>query len=320
VKLTGLVTGIGSVPEMPTSTAAHWVLDQFPELAHIAEIPARGPWSTMLGRAGALLSGLSLELTTHGWKLVPAAGADQRRIDAHFRGDIDAIEEARGEGQFAVKTQVVGPWTIAANLETSTSRKVLQDKSACRDIAQSLADGIADHVDQLRRSGFTDVVVQIDEPSISAIRSGVGGTYFSPPRIPADEEVRAIWNILHSRLDLPLILHSCAADLPWHLFGDFDAISFDAATHQDEDGWGSWLDSGKALWWGALPVSAAPLSELSTSVADVRSALGRLGFDDRVSERIAITAACGFASLTRPEAERVIRRLHDINTSFVEEI
>jgi methionine synthase II (cobalamin-independent) len=319
VKLTGLVTGIGSVPEMPTGTAARWTLDQFPALAHVAEIPARGPWSAMVGRAGALLSGLSMELTAHGWRLVPAAGADQRRIDAHFRGDIDALEEARGEGQISIKTQVVGPWTLASNLETTTARKVLQDKGACRDIAQSLADGVTEHVQQLRKSGFTDVVVQIDEPSITGIRNGAGGSLFSQPRVPPDEEIRAIWQILRERLDCPLVIHSCAPSFPWHLAHDFDAISIDAATNQDQDGMGAWLDSGKALWWGAVPVSAAPLPELSTSVASVRTALGRLGFDDRVSERLAITAACGFASLARSDAERLIRRLNDINTSLIEE-
>ena len=94
IALTGFATGIGSLPEQSTSEAAHWVVDHFPEVPHLVELPARGPWSGMIGRAGAFLPGFALDLTTSGWRVVPAAGADQRRIEAYLQSDIDALEDA----------------------------------------------------------------------------------------------------------------------------------------------------------------------------------------------------------------------------------
>lgn len=319
-KLTGFVTGIGSVPDMPTSTAAHWVLENFPELGYLAEIPSRGPWSSMVGRAGALTAGLFWELTAHGWRTVPHPGADQRRIAAAFNGDVDALIEARAETSTPVKTQVVGPWTLAANAETTLSKKALQDSGACRDIAQSLAQGIAEHVDHLRRAGHHNVVVQIDEPSIAGIRRGAGSSLFSQPRIPQDEEIVRNWAIISDRLDAPVVLHSCAPEIPWALAGGFDGISIDGAYAHDEDGLGQWLDRGKALWWGALPVSADPLAPVSTTVTTVRNLLRNLGFSDRISDRIALTPACGLSGLTRTEAQLLVRRLNETMDALVQEV
>ena len=51
-----------------------------------------------------------------------------------------------------LKVQVAGPWTLAASLELTRGDKALADPGAVRDIAESLADGAAAHVADVRRA------------------------------------------------------------------------------------------------------------------------------------------------------------------------
>lgn len=321
VALSGFATGIGSMPEMPTSRAAQWVVDHFPELPHLVELPSRGIWSGMIGRAGALLSGMAMDLTANGWRITSSPGSDQRKIEALLQSDIDALEDALAGEKITIKTQVVGPWTLAAAVEGRTGRRLLQDHGACRDLAQSLADGVAEHIERLLRIGATTVIVQVDEPSITAIRRGSGGTLFSQPRIPEDFEIAGAWAHLRARWgsQTPMVLHSCADDLPWSLAGTFDAVSVDGTREHDEQGLGQWLDRGRPVWWGALAATDTDLpEELSTTVRRVRAPFERLGFGDRISDRIALTPACGFAGVTLPAAERIARRLQDVRLALLE--
>lgn len=297
---------------MPTSDAAKWVVDHWSELPHLAELPARGPWSSMIGRAGAFLPGLPLDLTAHGWRVVSVDGADQRRIEVHLRSDIDALEDALAGERMAIKTQVAGPWTLAAAIEGSTGRALLQDRGACRDLAQSLAEGIAMHVEQVRRFA-SEVIVQIDEPSITGIRRGAGATWVSAPRIPDDEEIASAWRSLRERVPGALVLHCCAPQVPIDLASTFDVVSLDGSLDQDQEALGAWLDVGRPIWWGINPTP-----DRSASVTQVRTALSRLGFRDRVSERISLTPMCGLAGYSPTQAEAVVRNLRDLRAALQE--
>ena len=165
-KLTGVITGIGSMPELSTSAAAQWVVDHWSDLPHLSELPSRGPWSAMVGRAGAFLPELPLDLTAHGWRVTTTAGSDQRRVEAHLRSDIDALEDALAGERMQIKTQVAGPWTLVSALEGSTGRRLLQDRGACRELTQSLAEGIALHVARVgerRLARFDQFCVEVGE-------------------------------------------------------------------------------------------------------------------------------------------------------------
>ena len=82
------------------------------------------------------------------------------------------------------------PITLAAGLELSNGHRAITDPGALRDLASSLAEGVAAHRATLARRLDTPVVVQFDEPSLSAALGGqlTGVTALSPVA-PIEETV-----------------------------------------------------------------------------------------------------------------------------------
>ena len=52
-------TGIGSLPGTRPAEAARMVAGELPDLAHVAELPARGPGADMIGRTTAMLAAVA---------------------------------------------------------------------------------------------------------------------------------------------------------------------------------------------------------------------------------------------------------------------
>ena len=66
-----------------------------------------------------------------------------------------------------LKVQVAGPWTLAATVEKPRGDKVLADFGARRELAQALAEGLRDHLaDVRRRVPGAELVLQVDEPAL----------------------------------------------------------------------------------------------------------------------------------------------------------
>ena len=82
----------------------------------------------------------------------------------------------------SVKVQAPGPITLAAELELANGHRAITDSGALRDLAASLAEGVAAHRAALARRLDTPVVVQFDEPSLPAALGGrlTGVTALSP--------------------------------------------------------------------------------------------------------------------------------------------
>ena len=62
---------------------------------------------------------------------------------------------------------------MAASVERPRGDKVLADHGARRELAQALAEGVRDHVaDVRRRLGIDQIIVQIDEPALPSVLTG----------------------------------------------------------------------------------------------------------------------------------------------------
>ncbi|MGZ4497763.1 MAG: methionine synthase, partial [Nocardioides sp.] len=172
-------TGVGSMPgedQDAFDRALRLVLDELPDLPHLPELPGRGATAGMTGRGLAVLSDLGADLQPAGWRLTgtDGPGVDHRRARSLLAQDLDLLEE-RAEGLTgAFKVQVAGPWTLAATVERPRGDKVLADHGARRDLAQALAEGLRDHVRDVRRRlpGVERLVVQVDEPALPAVLAG----------------------------------------------------------------------------------------------------------------------------------------------------
>jgi hypothetical protein len=140
----------------------------------LVQLTGRGPGADATGRTAALLPELWTELGPHGWKLADRPGGDGRRARSLLHGDLEALSIAASGYSGRLTVSVQGPWTLAADLYLARGDRVLADPGAVRDVAESLAVGLADHVAELRRLvPGADVVVQLDETLLAQVGAGV---------------------------------------------------------------------------------------------------------------------------------------------------
>ncbi|KDE98134.1 methionine synthase [Mycolicibacterium aromaticivorans JS19b1 = JCM 16368] len=302
-------TGIGSWPGSAPREAAEIVVGELHRLPHLVELPARGVGADMIGRAGALLVDIAIDTVPRGYRIAARPGAVTRRAKSLLDEDIDAIEEAwekaggpgPGSGR-PVKVQAPGPVTLAAQLELPNGHRALTDAGAVRDLTSSLAEGVARHRAELARRLGTTVVVQYDEPVLSAALAGrlTGVTSLNPVH-PVDEVVAiGLLDECVAAAGAEVMLHSCA-DVPWNVLqrSAIHAVSVDASTlgDADFDGLGEFLDSGRCVVFGLVPTSAPAARPSAEEVAAAAVAItDRIGFSrSSVRDLVGISPACGLA-------------------------
>jgi methionine synthase II (cobalamin-independent) len=313
-------TGVGSLPGSEFAEATRLVLGELPDLPHVPELPGRGVTAGMTGRALAVVEGLSADLQPAGWRLTDASGVDHRRARSLLAQDLDTVEELAQGYAGAFKTQVAGPWTLAATVEKPRGDKVLSDHGARRELAQALAEGLVTHLADLRRrlAGVDRLVVQVDEPALAAVVAG---------RVPTASGFGR-----HRSVDLPEAsahlewvvaaiadaggeawVHSCAPQTPWSLVAGTGAAGLSADLSmlgpEDLDTFAEVLEGGRQAALGVVP-STDPTTEVSDARVTERLQrwLDMLGLDpETVGERVVVTPTCGLAGASPDWAARAVR-------------
>ena len=325
-------TGIGSWPGSSPREAAEIVIGELHTLPHLVELPARGVGADMIGRAGALLVDIGIDTVPRGYRIANGRSSAARRAASLLDEDIDALEEAwekaglRG-GSRTVKVQAPGPITLAAHLELSGGHRAITDAGALRDLAGSLAEGMAVHRAQLEKRLETPVVVQFDEPSLPAALEGrLTGVTSLMPVHPVDESVAiGLLDDCVSVVGSEVALHSCAAGLPWKALqrSSIRALSIDVGTltAADLDGVGDFVDSGRTVMLGVVASTAPEVRPSAEEVAKAAVAVtDRLGFARSVArERIGITPACGLAGATPQWARTAVELAQKAADAFADD-
>ncbi|WP_268252552.1 MULTISPECIES: methionine synthase [Streptomyces] len=311
----GSATGIGSMPGGDAREAARTVTGSFEEFPFLAELPERGPGADMIGRTAGMLVELYARVEPSGWRLGDHPGRDTRRARSWLREDLDALEEATQGYQGQVKVQAVGPWTLAAALELRNGEAALSDPGACRDLAASLAEGLRVHLAEVgRRLPGAQVVLQLDEPSLTAVlrghvRSASGyRTYRAVDRQVVEATLREAVGVQEGG---PVVVHSCAPDVPFALLrrAGAAAVSFDFSllTERDDDTIGEAVEAGTRLFAGVVPGTDTALSDPAGSVMGVRTLWRRLGLrPDLLAEAVTVTPACGLAGASPAYAREAL--------------
>ncbi len=322
-----LASGVGSHPgddQHAYDEAVRLVLGELPGLAYLPEVPGRGPIATMTGRGMAVMAELGADLQPAGWRLTDAPGIDHRRARSLLAQDLDLLEEqAQGYGG-AFKVQVAGPWTLAATVERPRGDKVLADFGARRELAQALAEGLTTHVSDVRRRvpGATRLVVQVDEPALTAVLAGAVPTASGFGRhrtVEPPEASQALGWVFAAIADAgaePWV-HSCAADAPLDLLrgAGADGLSVDHAqlSARDHDEAAAALEAGQTLALGVVastdPASAPTDGQVTEAVLRWAE---MLGLDhEELGDRLVLTPACGLASASPAWAKQSLTLLRE---------
>lgn len=319
-------SGVGSMPgtdQRAFDEALRMILGEYAETPHVPylpEVPGRGVAAGMIGRTLGLITEVGIDLQPAGWRMTDAAGVDHRRARSLLSQDLDGLEELAQDRGGMFKVQIVGPWSLAATVEKPRGDKVLSDVGARRDLAQSLALAVAEHVADLRRRlpNCERLVVQVDEPALPAVLAGSIPTAsgfgrhrtIHPPEV--SQSLTWVFEAIAGAGAEPWA-HCCAEDAPLSLLWGAGAVGLavdlDRVAAAQHDVLAEALDAGDSVMLGVLPTNDdVALPTDSAVVERVLRWLDFLGLDlSTVGDRLLISPACGLAGAPA-SARAVVRR------------
>lgn len=198
-------TGPGPMPGTDTREAARIVMGECHGLPFLPELAERGPGSEQAGRTLAMLVDLPVDVSPRGWRLADSRGRLARMAADLLDRDSDALEEADehtrdpeadpAPAERLFQLRVMGPWSLAAGLELPGGLPVLTDRGARRDLASSLAEGVASQAVRLAERLRAGARIILDEPLIWRVAAGTvpAPSHFDPvPAVPAEQLVLAL--------------------------------------------------------------------------------------------------------------------------------
>jgi methionine synthase II (cobalamin-independent) len=299
-----VASGVGSWPGTDAEDYAEAVRLVLGDLPYLPELPGRGVGAEMTGRTLAMIGDLGFDLQPAGWRLTDRPGIDLRRARSLLGQDLDQLEEQSQGFEGELKVQLAGPWTLAATVERPRGDKVLADHGARRELAQALAEGVAAHLDDVRRRVTgAHLVVQVDEPALAAVLAGAVPTAsgFGRHRVVHPPEASEALAGVLGRAGTEPWVHSCAAATPWALLRDAGArgLSGDLAVLDagDLDTLAEALEAGERVALGVVPAIQPETVPTETALIErVLRLLDMLGLDpDAVGGRLVVTPACGLS-------------------------
>ena len=318
--MTVVATGIGSMPGEDATAyaeALRLALGETPDLPFLPELPGRGAPASMTGRALAVVAELGADLQPAGWRLTDAPGVDHRRARSLLAQDLDLLEEQAQGFTGRLKAQVAGPWTLAATVERPKGDRVLADHGARRELAQALAEGLRDHVADLRRRvPGADLLVQVDEPALPTVLAGgvptASGLHrhrtVHPPE--ASQALEWVFAAVREAGATP-VAHCCAADAPVDLLLGAGAqgvsVDLDVLRVGAYDALAGALEKGHAVMLGVVPATDPVTPPTDDAVTErVLRVLDMLGLDPQTAGDLVVTPSCGLAGAGAAWARRAL--------------
>jgi hypothetical protein len=339
------------MPGTDPAEAMRVVAGELPDFPHLPELPDRGPGADLTGRTAALLVEIPVEVTPRGWRLAERPGRDLARARTMLSSDLDVMEEILDGFRGPLKIQLCGPWTLAATLELPRTLNVaIADPGAVADLTASLAEGAAAHVAEVgKRVPGARLVVQLDEPALSAVAGGEVPTASGLSRLAPVEA-----DVLRERLAQVIagtgkytVVHSCSTAVPFGIIraAGAGALSFDLSQLRrgEQDAVAEAAEAGLGLLTGVVPAvpepagpgpagpgpagpgptgTAAPgdgSAEARQAAERVISLWRRLGLPlDTCAEQAVITPACGLAGASPAQARAALTRCREAGSMLAE--
>ncbi|HET7486416.1 MAG TPA: hypothetical protein VFJ85_00705 [Acidimicrobiales bacterium] len=323
----GASTGLGPLPGTDPAEATAVAFGEAPDLPFLPELPGRGAGAEAVGRTAALLVGLHADVFAGRWRLVARQGRDERLALELLERDLDALEALAEDHPGPVKIEMLGPWSLAAALERPRGDKALADAGAVRDLAESLAEGVAGHAVAVRRRlpRVERLLVQLDEPFLPAVlrgelRSASGWSGLPVPEAATVEEVLAgvmaaagpdagVWC---DAPEPPLGLLRRAGAM-------FVACSAEALDSVPEEEVGDAIEAGAGILLGLVPAPTGARPDPHDLASPARRIWSRLGLGHGHWDGVVVTEDADLAVLSDADARSVLARCRDVARSLRDE-
>ncbi len=299
-----------------------------PHVPFLPELPDRGVGSDAVGRTGSLLVDLALDVQPHGWRLVDRPGKDAQRARSALSTDINILADVAGAEDVSaaeLKIQLLGPMSLAANLHLHNGERALLDYGARRDIAESLAAGVADHVRRVSAAvPGAGIVVQVDEPDIASVMAGTIPTAsgYRTLRSVAGEEVTAAWRLVIEALKAAGVVETVVSvpeiEAPIERIiaagADGVAVPLRALTTRQWEQLAAAVESGKRVWAGALHIKdpQGRLPRTSDVVESIWKPWRQLGLPASGLAGLRVTPSSGLADFKPSAAKDVLKKLTQV--------
>lgn len=299
-----------------------------PHLPFLPELPERGVGSDAVGRTGSLLIDLALDVQPHGWRLVDRPGKDARRASSALSTDINILADVAGAEDVSAtefKIQVLGPMSLAANLHLHSGERALLDYGARRDIAESLAAGVGEHLSRIAAGvPGARLVVQIDEPDIASVMAGTIPTAsgYRTLRSISGEEVTGAWKLVIDALKSAGVMETVVSipeieapiDRVLAAGADGVAVPLKALTSRQWEQLAAAVEDGKRVWAGALSTSdpRAQLPRTAEVVESIWKPWRQLGLPASGLAGLRVTPSTGLADFTPSTAKDVLTKLTQV--------
>lgn len=321
-------TALGPWPGEDPVEAARIIRGELgsPHLPFLAELPDRGVGSDALGRTASLLVDLAADVQPFGWRLVDRPGKDFRRAASAVSTDINVLADVAGAedtpaGDF--KVQLLGPLSLAAGLHLHNGERSLLDYGARRDIAASLAAGVAEHLARISSAvPGARLVVQLDEPDIAAVLAGTIPTSsgYRTLRAVGGQEVTDAWQLVIEALrvagavEVVIAVPEVEAPIERIVSAGADgvAVPLKALTSRQWEQLAAAVEAGKKVWAGVLDPRVGTLPKVADAVEAVWRPWRQMGLPASSLGSVRVTPAGGLAGLTPAAATAVLGRLTQI--------
>lgn len=334
--LTGLATGIGSLPHKNADEALDLVFKYTPSIPFWPQLPKRDIREVMVAQASQGLPFVKIKDK----ELIFDDDDKEKKLEVFYdkiiNRDIDyfKISEDFAVGLWElyrrlnkislnkikfIKCQLCGPFTFAASIKDKEGRVILHDNVMMQAVLKGLTAKALWQIQLFKKFG-KPLIIFFDEPYLGSF-----GSAYTP--INRDEVAKGLTELTEGiKLENVLLGVHCCGNTDWSIFTDIksiDIISFDAFGFLDKlvlyaDNLKRFFDNDKILCWGIVPTQdfhdKITQEELLKKINDGIDVLVKKGVDqDKLSKNLLLSPACGLGTLDMEKSEKIFKLLSEIS-------
>lgn len=337
--LSGLATGVGSLPFVDAQAALDLIFKFLPEAPFWPQLPKRSYQESMIAQFSENLP--CLEATDQGVIYNPANREDKLekfyeriivqdtdyfKISEQFALGLykfcQRLEKADLSKVRYIKCHVTGPFTFGAGLSDENEVALLHDQVFMQVIIKGLIMKALWQIKLLRKFG-KPLIIFFDEPYLGCF----GSAYTAMTRERVVEILKEVTNAVKPE-DALIGVH-CCGNTDWSMLTDvpgIDIINFDAFGYLERlalyaDNLKGFLQRGGILCWGIVPTAEFD-SRITPEILLEKAAKGMAVLEQKGISRqlletnLLFSPSCGLGTLDIGKAEGILVALAEVSRLY----